>query len=96
MADNCIVANGKIYSLEKCSGNVPEGKLREMYAYNLLQGVKPTDQVEKGIRDTYYELRKQENGMIEAGVHNPMIVPIKLIVGDEEQSSEKGTTGSGS
>jgi hypothetical protein len=84
MGDKSIIANGKICSLEKCCGNVPEGKLREMFAYNLVMGVKATDQVERGIRETYYDLRKKENGMIEAGVHNPMIVPIKLIVGDED------------
>jgi hypothetical protein len=90
MADKSIIAGGKIYSLEKCSGNVPDGKLREMYAYNLIMGVKPTDQVERGIRDTYQDLRIREKSMVEAGVHNPTIVPIKLIVGDEEELNTGG------
>ena len=84
MADKCIIAGGKVYSLERCAGNVPDGKLREMYAYNLINGVKPTDQVERGIRDTYQDLRMREKAMVDAGVHNPMAVPIKLVVGDEE------------
>lgn len=84
MSDKCIIANGKVRSLEKCSGRVPEGKLREMYAYNLLQGIDPTDMVTTGIRTTYYHLRKLEGGLTEEERRDPTIVPIKLIVGDDE------------
>lgn len=92
MADKCIIANGKVYSLEKCAGLVPDGKLREMYAYNLLQGRKPTDQVEKGIRDTFLELRQAELALTKSG-SDPTIVPIKLIVGDDEVDTKASATG---
>jgi len=87
MGDKSIIANGKVYSLEKCTGLVPEGKLRELYAYNLLQGVKPTDQVERGIRATYQDLRMKEQELANAGCHNPAVVPIKLVVGEESESA---------
>lgn len=84
MTDKCIVAMGRVYSLERCAGNVTEGEVREMYAYNLVHGVKPSDQAERGIRETYHELRLKERELINAGVSNPTVVPIKLVVGDEE------------
>lgn len=96
MGDKCIVANGKVRSLEKCAARIPDGKLREMYAYNLLQGIDPTDMVTTGIRTTYYHLRKLEGGLTEEERRDPTIVPIKLIVGDEDAfvASSSSTGGS--
>ena len=93
MGDKCIIANGKVRSLEKCAGRIPEGKIREMYAWNLLQGIDPTDMVTSGIRATYYQLRKLEGGLTDEERHDPTIVPIKLIIGDEEITSRTSAEG---
>lgn len=92
MTDKCIIAMGKPYSVERCAGNVTEGEVREMYVFNLLHGVRPSDQVERGIRDTYHDLRLREQELANAGIHNPSVVPIRLVVGDED-ALETGKVG---
>lgn len=95
MPDQCIIAKGKdgkakIRNLESCGGRVPEGILREKYAYCLMNNKNPTDIVQKGIEDTYVEIRKMENEI--NGVPGRRdIVPIKLEVGGEATAMEPPT-----
>jgi hypothetical protein len=83
MSDKCIIVGGKVRSLEKGGGRVPEGKLREMYAYLLMNNVDPTDIFTDGIRYRYSLLKKLEAEGAAEGHHDPTVVPIKLTVGDE-------------
>ena len=87
MSDQCIIAKGKdgrakTRNLENCGGRVPEGILREKYAYCLMNNKNPTDIVQKGIETTYLEIRKMENEINGIPGHRD-IVPIKLEVGGE-------------
>jgi hypothetical protein len=91
MADKCIIATTEdgetvVRNLEKCDSRVSPGRMREMYAYCLLHGKKPTHIVEAGIETTYYAIRRNEAGIVESGHRD--VVPIKLVVGDEDELSQ--------
>ena len=95
MGDQCIVAKDKdgkavVRSIENCNARVSPGRMREMFAYCLINGRHPTHIVEKGIEDTYYELRRKENEVNGVSSNHRDVVPIKLIVGDEDALASSG------
>ena len=92
MSDTLYITTkgGKRYRRDRASSRINANEVQDMYAYNILHGRNPTDQIEKGIRDTYLELRCAENkanGTLQDQNPGDPALALHLTVGGKEAVS---------